>query len=73
MHAVKTEACAFLARFGWFVALFCRFPVRNALRASQAVLITDVMVNVKNISLDKKLSRKIIQQTTNFDGPELCT
>jgi hypothetical protein len=25
--------------------LFCRFPVRNALRAPEAVLITDVMVN----------------------------
>ena len=25
--------------------LFCRFPVRNALRASQAVHATDVMVN----------------------------
>ncbi len=27
----------------------------------------------ENISFDKKLSRKIIQQPQNFDGPELCT
>lgn len=46
---------------------------RNALRASQAVLITDVMVNVKNISLDKKAFKKNNTATTNFDGPELCT
>ncbi len=54
----KNRACAFLAGFGWFVACFAGFPVRNALRASQAVLITDVMVNVKNISLDKKAFKK---------------
>jgi hypothetical protein len=48
MHAVKTEPARFWRVFGWFVALFYRFPVRNALRASQAVLITDVMVNQVN-------------------------
>ncbi len=52
--------------------LFCRNTSRNALRASQAVLITDVMVNVKNISLDKKAFKKNNTATTNFDGPELC-
>ncbi len=46
--------------------LFCRFPVRNALRASQAVLITDVMVNVKNISLDKKAFKKNNTATTKL-------
>ena len=45
MHAVKTEPARFWRVFGWFVALFYRFPVRNALRASQAVRATDVMVN----------------------------
>lgn len=45
MHAVKTEPARFWRVFGWFVALFYRFPVRNALRASQAVHATDVMVN----------------------------
>ena len=34
MHAVKTEPARFWRVFGWFVALFYRFPVRNALRAS---------------------------------------
>lgn len=46
---------------------------RNALRASQAVRATDVMVNVKNIYLDKKAFKKNNTATTNFDGPELCT
>ncbi|HHY0813336.1 MULTISPECIES: hypothetical protein, partial [Klebsiella pneumoniae complex] len=69
----KNRACAFLAGFRVVCCLFCRFPVRNALRASQAVLITDVMVNVKNISLDKKAFKKNNTATTNFDGPELCT
>ena len=41
----KNRACAFLAGFRVVCCLFCRFPVRNALRASQAVLITDVMLN----------------------------
>ena len=44
MHAVK-RACAFLAGFRVVCCLFYRFPVRNALRASQAVRATDVMVN----------------------------
>ena len=48
MHAVKTEPARFWRVFGWFVALFYRFPVRNALRASQAVRATDVMVNQVN-------------------------
>ena len=47
MHAVKTEPARFWRVFGWFVALFYRFPVRNALRASQAVHARDVMVNIK--------------------------
>ena len=42
----KNRACAFLAGFRVVCCLFCRFPVRNALRASQAVLITDVMFNM---------------------------
>ena len=49
MHAVKTEPARFWRVFGWFVALFYRFPVRNALRASQAVHATDVMVNRSEI------------------------
>ncbi|WP_220263609.1 hypothetical protein, partial [Klebsiella pneumoniae] len=69
----KNRACAFLAGFRVVCCLFCRFPVRNALRASQAVRVTDVMVNVKNISLDKKAFKKNNTATTNFDGPELCT
>lgn len=57
MHAVKTEPARFWLVFGWFVALFYRFPVRNALRASQAVHATDVMVNgvadssIKNVTI----------------------
>ncbi len=34
--------------------LFCRFPVRNALRASQAVRATDVMVNANGSGDVKK-------------------
>lgn len=45
MHGVKIYLARFWLVFGWFVALFYRFPVRNALRASQAVHATDVMVN----------------------------
>ena len=41
----KNRACAFLAGFRVVCCLFYRFPVRNALRASQAVRPTDVMVN----------------------------
>lgn len=41
----KNRACAFLAGFRVVCCLFCRFPVRNALRASEAVHATDVMVN----------------------------
>ncbi|MEB2955895.1 hypothetical protein VKY05_26490, partial [Klebsiella pneumoniae] len=41
----KNRACAFLAGFRVVCCLFYRFPVRNALRASQVVLITGVMVN----------------------------
>lgn len=41
----KNRACAFLAGFRMVCCLFYRFPVRNALRASQAVHATDVMVN----------------------------
>lgn len=41
----KNRACAFLAGFRVVCCLFYRFPVRNALRASQAVHATDVMLN----------------------------
>ena len=51
MHAVKTEPARFWRVFGWFVALFYRFPVRNALRASQAVHATDVMVNARILAV----------------------
>ncbi len=67
MHAVKTEPARFWRVFGWFVACFAGFLCQNALRASQAVLITDVMVN-ENISLDKKAFKKNNTATTNFDG-----
>ncbi|EOI3263225.1 hypothetical protein ACRE7P_26860, partial [Klebsiella pneumoniae] len=50
----KNRACAFLAGFRVVCYLFNRFPVRNALRASQVVLITDVMVNTGE--LDKPSS-----------------
>lgn len=45
----KNRACAFLAGFRVVCCLFYRFPVRNALRASQAVHATDVMVNQVNV------------------------
>lgn len=73
-HAVAPESSG--AFFLDMVTERCVFQaggLRNALRASQAVLITDVMVNVKNISLDKKAFKKNNTATTNFDGPELCT
>ncbi|MHB3832126.1 hypothetical protein ACYBYB_27110, partial [Klebsiella pneumoniae] len=54
MHAVKTEPARFWRVFGWFVALFYRFPVRNALRASQAVHATDVMFNPSDRQVQKK-------------------
>ncbi|MCU8825085.1 hypothetical protein ACGWAW_028710, partial [Klebsiella pneumoniae] len=41
----KNRACAFLAGFRVVCCLFYRFPVRNALRAPEAVRATDVMVN----------------------------
>lgn len=41
----KNRACAFLAGFRVVCCLFYRFPVRNALRASQAVHARGVMVN----------------------------
>ncbi len=37
MHAVKTEPARFWRVFRVVCCLFCRFPVRNALRASEAV------------------------------------
>ena len=45
----KNRACAFLAGFRVVCCLFYRFPVRNALRASEAVHATDVMVNQVNV------------------------
>ena len=50
----KNRACAFLAGFRVVCCLFYRFPVRNALRASQAVLITGVMVNPADWQVQKK-------------------
>ena len=44
--------------------LFYRFPVRNALRASQAVLITDVMFNPSDRQVQKKPLRALL--TTTF-------
>lgn len=41
----KNRDCAFLAGFRGVCCLFYRFPVRNALRASQAVHARGVMVN----------------------------
>lgn len=41
----KNRDCAFLAGFRVVCCLFYRFPVRNALRASQAVHARGVMVN----------------------------
>ncbi len=40
----KTEPARFWRVFGWFVACFAGFPSETPLRASQAVLSTDVMV-----------------------------
>ncbi|MDM7342854.1 hypothetical protein QUD67_26760, partial [Klebsiella pneumoniae] len=48
---------AFLAGFRVVCCLFYRFPVRNALRASQAVHATDVMVNGVADSSIKKMSQ----------------
>ncbi|WP_248791203.1 hypothetical protein, partial [Escherichia coli] len=50
----KNRACAFLAGFRVVCCLFYRFPVRNALRACQGVLITDVMVNRGEIDRSRK-------------------
>lgn len=60
MHAVKTEPARFWRVFGWFVALFYRFPVRNALRASEAVHATDVMVNPADWQVQKKPRRAFL-------------
>lgn len=54
----KNRACAFLAGFRVVCCLFYRFPVRNALRASQTVHARDVMVNVELSFL--KLSHRCI-------------
>lgn len=54
----KNRACAFLEGFRVVCCLFYRFPVRNALRASQAVHARDVMVNVELSFL--KLSHRCI-------------
>ncbi len=71
-HAVKQSLRVSGGFSGGFVACFA--GSRQKRLASQAVLITDVMVNVKNISLiDKKAFKKNDYGSTNFDGPELCT
>lgn len=49
----KNRACAFLAGFRVVCCLFYRFPVRNALRASEAVRATDVMVNPADWQVQK--------------------
>lgn len=50
IHACrKNRDCAFLAGFRVVCCLFYRFPVRNALRASEAVHARDVMVNQPKI------------------------
>lgn len=73
-HAVAPESSgAFFLDMGTERCVFRAGGLRNALRASEAVHATDVMVNVKNISLDKKAFKKNNTATTNFDGPELCT
>ncbi|ECI0147256.1 hypothetical protein ACV14_24090 [Salmonella enterica subsp. enterica] len=60
MHGVKIYLARFWLVFGWFVALFYRFPVRNALRASQAVRATDVMVNPADWQVQKKPRRAFL-------------
>lgn len=73
-HAVAPESSgAFFLDMGTERCVFQAGGLRNALRASEAVRATDVMVNVKNIYLDKKAFKKNNTATTNFDGPELCT
>ena len=56
----KNRACAFLAGFRVVCCLFFRFPVRNALRASQAVHATDVMVNPTDWQVQKKPRRAFL-------------
>ena len=60
----KNRACAFLAGFRVVCCLFYRFPVRNALRASQAVHATDVMFNPSDRQVQKKPLRALL--TTTF-------
>ncbi len=55
MHAVKQSLR--VGGFSRFVAHFGCFPSETP-RASQAVLITDVMVQCENISLDKSFQEK---------------
>ncbi len=52
----------------WVVLLLraCWFPSETPRRASRAVLITDVMVNVKTFPLIKSFQEKRIQRTTNL-------
>ncbi len=59
IHAVKTEP-RFTGGFSNGLLPVLPVSVRNALSLSEVLITKDVMVNVKNISLDKKLSRKII-------------
>lgn len=63
----KNRACAFLAGFRVVCCLFFRFPVRNALRASEAVHATDVMVNrVGGLALRSSVTDHLICKTWNF-------
>ena len=62
----KNRACAFLAGFRVVCCLFYRFPVRNALRASQAVLITDVMVNQSHLHCYSEPERNSRDQNPRF-------
>ncbi len=56
--AVKTEPARFWRVFGGLLPVLPVSRQKRPMRASQAVLITDVMVNVKNISLDKSFQEK---------------
>ncbi|MEH8441420.1 hypothetical protein RAG88_01400, partial [Klebsiella pneumoniae] len=58
----------FLAGFRVVCCLFYRFPVRNALRGSEAVPIRDVMVNDnnRNTVVNVIFRLKITKKSTNI-------
>ncbi|OFE10980.1 hypothetical protein A7R67_01970, partial [Escherichia coli] len=51
MHAVKTEPARFWRVFGWFVACFYRFPVRNVL--SPFLAVRTIMIFMLNCFLSE--------------------